>query len=163
MLASQRKAFTMLELTFVIVIIGILSAIAIPKFAMNRDDAIVAKAKSTVSAVRNSIATEAQKRILKSKFGKIKKLSSATGLNKDIFDAFDGNTSNPVLAYPLLSCKDSSAQGCWVVKTQGAGTSTNPTVYTYKMPVSGTVDFNLENNRFVCAIPSDSNCKLLTR
>jgi general secretion pathway protein G len=160
---NNRKAFTMLELTFVIVIICILSAIAIPKFAMNRDDAVISKAKSTVAAVRNAITTEAQKRILKGKFDKIKQLSSATGFNKDIFDAFDGNTANPVLAYPLLSCKDSSAQGCWVVKTQGAGTSTNPTVYTYKMPVNGTVDFNLENNRFVCASPSDNNCKRLTR
>jgi len=160
---QHKRAFTMLELIFVITVIGILSAIAIPKFVVSRDDAVVAKAKSTVSAVRNAIATERQKRILRGKFNMIKTLSSQTGNNKDIFDAFDGNTSNSVLAYPLLSCKDGTAQGCWIVKKQAAGTVSNPTVYTYRMPVSGTVDFNLIDNRFNCATPADSNCKRLTR
>jgi general secretion pathway protein G len=35
----QKKAFTMLELIFVIVILGILAAIAIPKIAATRNDA----------------------------------------------------------------------------------------------------------------------------
>jgi len=39
---SHKKAFTMIELIFVIVIIGILAAIAIPKLAATRDDAKIA-------------------------------------------------------------------------------------------------------------------------
>ncbi len=35
----MKQAFTMIELIFVIVIIGILSAVAIPKLIANRDDA----------------------------------------------------------------------------------------------------------------------------
>lgn len=60
-----RRAFTMVELTFVIVIIGILSAIAVPKFKNTVDEAYISKAESVVSTLRSAIATERQKKILK--------------------------------------------------------------------------------------------------
>ena len=65
---KQRKAFTMLELTFVIVVIGILSAIAIPRFAATRDDAIITKARTTVASLRSAISIARQKRVLKGSF-----------------------------------------------------------------------------------------------
>ena len=68
---KNREAFTMIELIFVIVVIGILSAIAIPKFAATRDDAIITKGRAAVAALRSAIATERQKRILKGEFGAI--------------------------------------------------------------------------------------------
>lgn len=42
-MTQNRKAFTMVELIFVIVIIGILSAIAMPKLAATRDDAVISR------------------------------------------------------------------------------------------------------------------------
>jgi general secretion pathway protein G len=75
----NRGAFTMMELVFVIVVIGILSAIAIPKFAVTRNDAIITKAKTTVGALRSAVSMERQKRVLRGDFSDIN-VSTAVGL-----------------------------------------------------------------------------------
>ncbi len=47
----KRSGFTMIELVFVIVILGILASVAIPKLAATRDDANIAKATSEISSL----------------------------------------------------------------------------------------------------------------
>ena len=161
MYLKKRNAFTMLELIFVVVIIGILSAIAVPKFAKNKDDAVIVKTKATIAAVRSSLATERQKRILRGNFDPIYQLSSSATLGASIFDAFDGNTSNPVLEYAPVSCKTASLDGCWEVTT--LGTDGGTAVYTFNMPLTGTAVFELTGNRFNCQDTSDPDCHKLTR
>lgn len=48
----MKKAFTMIELIFVIVVIGVLAAIAIPRISATRDDAVLVK---TMAEIRTAI------------------------------------------------------------------------------------------------------------
>jgi len=53
----KRSGFTMIELVFVIVILGILASVAIPKLAATRDDANIAKASTELSSLVSDIGS----------------------------------------------------------------------------------------------------------
>ena len=52
----KRSGFTMIELIFVIVILGILASVAIPKLVATRDDAKVSKALNEIAALKSDMA-----------------------------------------------------------------------------------------------------------
>ena len=54
MMKKQNSGFTLIELVVVIVILGILSATAVPRFANLQDDANAAVAEGVVAAVLSS-------------------------------------------------------------------------------------------------------------
>jgi general secretion pathway protein G len=149
----MKRAFTMIELVFVIVVIGILASIAIPRFAATRDDAEIAKARATIGAVKSSLATERQKRIIRGDFKSITKL----GNSSTVFGYFDNNSSGSlVLETSVNACSSSPKRACWDFD----GTNT----YTYYMPDTGVgVDFNITKGVFGCKNPSSANCKTLTQ
>lgn len=55
----SKSAFTMIELIFVIVILGILAAVAMPKLSATRNDALVSKMAQNVMTGAGEIATYA--------------------------------------------------------------------------------------------------------
>ncbi|EAJ8273416.1 prepilin-type N-terminal cleavage/methylation domain-containing protein, partial [Campylobacter coli] len=52
----MKKAFTILELVFVIVILGILAAIALPKMSSSKDEAEVSKSLNNLKTLINDIS-----------------------------------------------------------------------------------------------------------
>lgn len=52
--SMRKKAFTMLELVFILVILGILAAVAIPKISASREDARLVALKSDINTLKTS-------------------------------------------------------------------------------------------------------------
>jgi general secretion pathway protein G len=150
----MRKAFTMIELVFVIAIIGILASVAVPRFASTRNDAQITAAKATLASVKSAMTTQRQLRILRGEFKPITSLNEAGGAFSTFGDE-DGelkdasNNAIPVLEGVIPTCATDET-GCWASGTQ------------YLMPGSGTaVDFTFANGQFNCD-STDENCKKLT-
>jgi len=116
----------MIELVFVVVVVGILAAIAIPKFATTRNDAIIVRAKSTVAALRSAIATQRQKNILEGNFTSI-----------------DGATAEGLLEYGLGS--DWSRSGNTFTFTAPDGSTCNFSVINNRL-VKGTCSVSEMND-----------------
>ena len=148
---ENRDAFTMIELIYVIVIIGILSAVAVPKFAQMTVAAHDAKATSVLVSVMSAIATERQKRILKGDFDNP---ITSLGTGSYAFSTFnadkDGKTNDVVSQY-IDNC-GSGDVGCWT----RSGTS-----YKYSFADSGTADFKLDGNKLLCDSDTDDCNRLL--
>jgi general secretion pathway protein G len=81
----NKRAFTMIELVFVIVILGILAGIAIPKLTATRDDAIIAKAKATIASIKSGIASTKSANMLSGNFSYPAELNNTanTGVTSD--------------------------------------------------------------------------------
>ncbi|MDP3266088.1 MAG: type II secretion system protein [Sulfuricurvum sp.] len=147
----KRTAFTMIELIFVIVVLGILSAIAIPKFAATRDDAQIAKGRSDVAAIRSAIVSERQGRLLRGDSAYINKLHNNTAT---LFDN-NGTATSTILQYGIVT--QANTNGHWQNSADQNGTS-----WVYKYRVLGSDNsftYNPTNGTFTCT--NGTSCGLL--
>ena len=53
----MKKAFTMVELVFVVVILGILTMVALPRLVGSKEDAEITRVKAEIAAIRSAIQT----------------------------------------------------------------------------------------------------------
>lgn len=87
----MKKAFTMIELVFVIVVLGILAMVALPRLASSKEDAEITRVKAEIAAIRSAIQTHRGAKLLAQK-GKgypekldektIEEITNGTKLNK---------------------------------------------------------------------------------
>jgi len=150
MYKKNRLAFTMIELVFVIVILGILASLAVPKFTATRTDAELTKGKADISSIRSAIVSDRQARLI-------------TGDSAWITDAnldTAGGLFGGVLMYPITN-KD--ANGHWHTDTVDNGD------YDYKVAgVDINFDYDSANGKFDCnttagTATQQKYCKILVQ
>jgi len=152
----MKKSFTMMELIFVIVVIGVLAAVALPKLWATRDDAIITKVRTDVANIRSAIANLHTKRLMTGIDNYPEALDDATS-NKEGEELFDGNSSiGQLLNYPIYS---KNADGHWMKK--------GDVKYSVKVMNTDVVfDYNSTNGHFDCAGlnsgDADTLCSKLT-
>lgn len=127
---KSKNAFTMIELVFVIVVLGILAAVAFPRFAATRTDAQISKGRADISSIRSAIVTERQSRLIT---GDNTFIANGTGAGQ-----MDENSLfNGVLTYGITS--ETGVDGKWSA-VAGSGT------YQYRIQgANNTFTYNPTN------------------
>lgn len=146
----------MIELIFVIVVLGILASIAIPRLAATRGDAYITKARSDIGAIRSGIALQRSRMLLEGNNAFPANLDAIDAnygtSDQRLFNFSDGNASN-ILEYPIFS--QANRDGGWV--------KTGANAYAFRVDgVATAFTYNNANGIFSC-VAGDDNCNELTR
>ena len=145
---KSKNAFTMIELIFVIVILGILASVALPKFASTKRQADIASGRADVATIRAAIVNERQTQLIKGVNTWIPSLS------KSDTTLFTGDTGGRTLL--LYGIKAGTGSGDWAV-------TDSPTYKEYTYTVDGTAtafDYNSTTGIFGCT-PDTDDCNAL--
>ncbi len=113
---SNRKGFTLIELLIVVVIIGILAAIAIPKFSNTKEKAYVAAMKSDL---RNLVTAEESYFADNLAYGTIANLGTAYSSSQGVLVATSAVTAT---GWSASATHTGTAQTCTIALGAAAGT-----------------------------------------
>ena len=144
----KRYAFTMIELVFVIVVLGILAAVALPRLGSTMVSAQIAKAQGDVAAIRSSIASARQKMLVRGRnvYPSTLDNSATTAVGQKLFDQNGTDaqvsatppTAVKILSYPIYS-KNSAGGWSKYASMTNVGTASSPNYKTkYKFIVDST-------------------------
>jgi len=137
----KKNAFTMIELVFVIVVLGILAAVAMPKFAATRTDAQISKGRADVASIRSGIISDRQVRLITGDPRFIAAGNAAGQLDEGAGAAGTGPLFGGVLSYPV-------ADSYWKNVTRP---DVNSSTYTFSAGgASTTFTYTRSNGRFTC-------------
>lgn len=144
---KSKKAFTMIELIFVIVILGILATVALPKFASTKNQADIASGRADVATIRSAIVNERQTQLVRGINTWIPTLSSSDAT------LFTGDGDRTLLMYGI---KAGTSSGDWAVVADSDRKS-----YTFTVDgVATAFDYNSTSGIFNCKAGED-NCNRL--
>lgn len=151
----------MIELVFVIVVIGILAGVALPRLAATRTDAVIVKGKSQIAAIRSGIALQKSQNLLRGERQSTSYYPDDLDLNttafntsgERLFNFSDGNNSN-ILETAIFS-EYPARSGYWY--------KTALHIYQFVIEPSNEATFTYTpaNGSFNCTGSSD--CNTLTR
>ena len=156
---KSSSAFTIIELIFVIVVLGILASVALPKFASTGEQAKIAAAKADVMAIRSGILNERQARLLTGSSTYIPNGTGTYTVGGRTYKRMDeGGLFGGVLTYPIAAV------------TSGDGWKAGGTAGTYTFTVNGSVNnftyydstaAAANRGKFLCT--SGNECNALTK
>ena len=136
----MKRAFTMIELVFVIVILGILASIAVPRLFATRDEAVIARARADIASIRSAIVNMHNTKMLSGRFTYPVSLESGGGSGV----LFDNVLQNGVKV------------------DEKSGWSRDGGNYKFTLRRESTVfTYNATNGSFTCP-RNDSLCRALT-
>jgi general secretion pathway protein G len=151
----KKNAFTMIELIFVIVILGILAAVAIPKLAATRDDAkvsmLIGNIRTTLSDFKGVYTSQGQAKFFTLKVGDVSDVPLTTG-GCSAYAA-----ANTVVAGTYDICESSaSTSPCISFTLTGSATSADVNLTVKEGSDSGAVCTQVQADAAVQAMTGGS-------